>query len=53
MQKNPVAAKKTGIPGTSPKPRFCEKKILWKTHTKKEILRNPGRNVFFIQKVNS
>jgi hypothetical protein len=35
-----------------PKPRSCEK-FLWKTQEKKEILRNPGRNGFFVQKINS
>jgi hypothetical protein len=44
-----VTAEKTGIPATSSKPRSSEK-ILQKTQGKKGILRNPGRNVFFIQK---
>jgi hypothetical protein len=39
----------TGIPATSPKTHSCEK-FLWKTQEKKEILRNPGRNVFFCPK---
>jgi hypothetical protein len=38
--------KKNGFPATSPKPRSYEK-ILRKTQEKKEILRNPVRNVFF------
>jgi hypothetical protein len=35
-----------------PKPRSCEK-FLWKTQEKKEILRNPGKNLFLVQKMNS
>jgi hypothetical protein len=35
-----------------PKPCSCEK-FLRKTQEKKEILRNPGRNGFFVQKINS
>jgi hypothetical protein len=35
-----------------PKPRSCEK-FLRKTQEKKEILRNPGRNGFLVQKINS
>jgi hypothetical protein len=46
------SGKKTGIPATSPKPRSCEK-FLRKTQGKKGILRNPGMNVFFVQKINS
>jgi hypothetical protein len=35
-----------------PRPRSCEK-FLRKTQEKKEILRNPGRNSFLVQKINS
>ncbi|MFM7766022.1 MAG: hypothetical protein ACKO6I_10225, partial [Sphingomonadales bacterium] len=47
--RNPQIEKKNRIPATSPKPRSCEK-ILWKMQEKKEILRNPVRNVFFYPK---
>ena len=43
--KIPVKSEKTGIPATSPKPRSYEK-FLRKKQEKKEILRNPVRNVF-------
>jgi len=54
IRRNPEESgiEKKGFPVTSPKPRSCEK-ILRKTQEKKAILRNPGRNVFYVQKINS